>query len=507
MSVRRSFVTVSMMALLAAVLASRLEAAPGGVINLGIAGFYVGGSLRVDENRLPVDSYFGKNLRDIEGLTVIEKRQLEDKIGREIKFQQSGLVNEATAVEAGKITGCNYMLLGEVIPTDQFSADPYESESVYRDKKGNIIGRSITREIHETHDMSVNITARIVSVETGEVVWSGSELSDSRISKTYPKEGYNSNLSNSTVVSAAAQLSEESAYYLSFKLRREFAGQDIYVIKQSGSNFIIDAGTNYGIKNGDVFLVYGEGEAMRSHSGKDLGPDPTIIAALKVVNVQGAYSVCLVAKPSVAAAMRVGDRVEPIRFKRSSKLHYPKKRPPGLEESPGRSKRSDELLDALKGDGQPTPAQPVPPVPYQPPFDDEPIRPPAPAPVPVPPKTADEFDPNQSTDARVIDTYRHLSPTDRNTLGIQHRGAWNVYSKKRYKEAFEIFTKLADSYQGNYISAYWAGVCAMNLNSGKEAGKWFDRAIRINPYYKPAIDAKAKLGKAPANKKPGKKKK
>jgi hypothetical protein len=346
---KERFAIVLMTVWFAAGLASRLEATPNGVVNLGIAGFTVGGGVRLDEDRLPVDSYFAQNLRDIEGLTVIEKRQLISKIGKEQKLQDSGLVNDATAVELGKITGCNYMLLGEVIPTEQLTATPYVNEYVYRDKKGNVVSRSIKNEIHENRHVSVNITARIVSVETGEVVWSGSESSDTNIRGTYPKEGYNQNLSYSTVISAVTQISEASAYYLSFKLRKEFAGQHNYVVERNGSDFIIDAGTNHGIKNGNVFLVYGEGKTIRSQSGKILGVEPTIIAALKVKNVQESYSVCLVAKPSVAEAIRIGDRVEPIRYERSSKLQYPKKRPSNLDESPAAKRRRDQVA-VLTGD-------------------------------------------------------------------------------------------------------------------------------------------------------------
>ena len=109
-------------------------------------------------------------------------------------------------------------------------------------------------------------------------------------------------------------------------------------------------------------------------------------------------------------------------------------------------------------------------------------------------------DPNSTTDAKLIDAYDFMDPQKRNTLGIQHRGAWQMYSNKRYKDALEIFTQLADDYEGNYMSAYWAGMCAVKLNSGKEASKWFNSALEINPNYQPAVDALAKLGDEPANK-------
>jgi tetratricopeptide (TPR) repeat protein len=106
-------------------------------------------------------------------------------------------------------------------------------------------------------------------------------------------------------------------------------------------------------------------------------------------------------------------------------------------------------------------------------------------------RDVDGVDPDNTTDAKLIEAYGFLSSTERNTLGIQHRGAYRMYSAKRYKDAFEAFTKLTDDYPGNYLSAYWAGTSASKLKSYKEAIKWFDIALAINPNYQPAVDGKA----------------
>ncbi|GHT01258.1 hypothetical protein AGMMS50276_28890 [Synergistales bacterium] len=95
---------------------------------------------------------------------------------------------------------------------------------------------------------------------------------------------------------------------------------------------------------------------------------------------------------------------------------------------------------------------------------------------------------NNSTDAKVINSYP-LPPKDKNTLGIQHRGTWKLYSQKKYKEAYAGFSKLAKDYDGNYLSAYWAGESALKLKKNDDARTWFKRALEINPNYKPASDA------------------
>ncbi|MDR1516246.1 MAG: hypothetical protein LBS45_11180, partial [Synergistaceae bacterium] len=73
-----------------------------------------------------------------------------------------------------------------------------------------------------------------------------------------------------------------------------------------------------------------------------------------------------------------------------------------------------------------------------------------------------------------------------------------LYSQKKYQEAYDIFTTLADRYYGcNYLSAYWAGAAAEKLKHADNARRWYKRALEVNPDYKPAQDALAKLSGEP----------
>jgi hypothetical protein len=330
------------------------------------------GQLRHDVHQKP---------SDLEGVAILERKDLIGKIGTETKLQQSGLINEETAVELGRIAGVNYMLLGTVTPTDKMSATRKEEVDTYKDKHGNV-HRTVTRKVNETHDVSVVITARIVDVETSQVVWSGSESSEANTEyKSYDSSSYYNGISNTLVASIVSRLAEESAYFLSYKLRQEFADDYTYVIEQNGSDFIVDAGTSHGVANGMVFLVYAEGREIKDRKGKVLGTEPIIIAALKVKNVQGPYSVCSVAKPSLASTIRVGDRVEPIRFKRSSKLKYPKKRP---DIPKPKSSLFDEVMQTLDSGSTNTAVEPQEKAPQEKAPASAPEPEPAPAPKPEP---------------------------------------------------------------------------------------------------------------------------
>ncbi|MDR1966597.1 MAG: hypothetical protein LBQ36_07785 [Synergistaceae bacterium] len=91
-----------------------------------------------------------------------------------------------------------------------------------------------------------------------------------------------------------------------------------------------------------------------------------------------------------------------------------------------------------------------------------------------------------------MDSYP-LSASEKNILGIRHRAACSMYSGKRYKDAYEAFSSLADEYSFDYIDAYWAGMSAIGLGKNGDAKAWLDRALAINPNYQPAIDARRKI--------------
>ena len=106
--------------------------------------------------------------------------------------------------------------------------------------------------------------------------------------------------------------------------------------------------------------------------------------------------------------------------------------------------------------------------------------------------TKDGFDPNASSDAKVIDTYP-LDSTTRNNLGILQRSSYNMYRNKRYKDAYEGFKRGFDSYNGHYLAAYWAGMTAQRLKLNDEAKEWFNTALTINSNYAPASEALGKM--------------
>ena len=96
---------------------------------------------------------------------------------------------------------------------------------------------------------------------------------------------------------------------------------------------------------------------------------------------------------------------------------------------------------------------------------------------------------NQSTDpAKVIDAYI-LPVGDKNVRRINHIDA----GKLRGREAYAAYVNLANSFGGDFLASYKAGEEARKLGDSAGARAWYERALYINPYYKPASDALGRL--------------
>jgi TolA-binding protein len=267
-----------------------------------------------------------------------------------------------------------------------------------------------------------------------------------------------------------------------------------------------------GAKVGATYLVYADGRQVLDMDGVPLGRDKIPLAALKITSTSGNFSECVVAAPSKASVLARGDKIEPRSSKELKDIPFPRERPRDA------TARSSDTMAALFGNDSAsvrtgavspseTPALPAPDSPED--LETQEVVPITPEPLtrePLPENTQDtlpaatallDFDPNESTDSKVIDTYL-IADHEKRTLAIQQRGAYNMYKNKNYKGALESFSQLAEAYPSvNYLSAYWAGMSALKMKGGskEEAAKWFDMSIEINPNYQPSIDQKVKLGK------------
>jgi hypothetical protein len=121
--------------------------------------------------------------------SILERKELQ-RILEEHALQMSGIINDSTAVEFGKILGVDGMILGDVFSYDVKDTPGREEvkEKVWtgeyeKDKKGNIIyektatGKRKKKKYKEEfvmrrtiqRDVNVGINFRLVSIKTGEI--------------------------------------------------------------------------------------------------------------------------------------------------------------------------------------------------------------------------------------------------------------------------------------------------------------------------------------------------
>jgi tetratricopeptide (TPR) repeat protein len=98
-----------------------------------------------------------------------------------------------------------------------------------------------------------------------------------------------------------------------------------------------------------------------------------------------------------------------------------------------------------------------------------------------------DFDANKISDARLIRTFP-ISQPEMNALEIQFRGGQALYNKGDYYGAFQVFAGQFQ-FRGNYLSPYWAGLCALKMGNRQAAIDVLNQALSINPYYEPARGA------------------
>ncbi|MDR1472915.1 MAG: hypothetical protein LBS75_10380 [Synergistaceae bacterium] len=451
-----------------------LEAAPSGRIKLGVVGFTSKASGVSQEQASIVSDLFTRTLASSQTISVIEREQI-NKIGAEHRFNMSGLVDPSTAAEIGRIMGLQYMILGSVTELSQGAS---------------ATGFSIIAQAR--HEARATIDARVVDVTTAEVLYTFVETGSASEGGSAISIGGFTNV-EATFGGIEARAIADAVNRMAHNIRGEVGNEYSYVTSKSGSEVKINVGSSVGVQPGHLYLVYADGPSETDPiTGRILGRNKLPLAALKVKTVQSGFSTCTVAEGTSGKLIERGDKVSPISASEAKRMvsnkEFPKSRPA--------KRASEDTFNALIGGGESPAVSPVsPPVEDSETGDETPSEQPASAPArsfgSYSMREVAGVDPDNTTDAKLIEAYNFISPAERNNLGIQHRGAYKMYSAKRYKDAFEAFAKLADDCPGNYLSAYWAGMSAAKLKSYKEAVKWFDRTLEINPNYQPAIDGRA----------------
>lgn len=118
-----------------------------------------------------VSEFVIEHLLEANRFRLVERSQLL-AITNEHKLNLSGLVDPSTAVEVGRLAGVKYLIIGSVsgLSTKKSGAS-YENRTV-----GGVAGKLNT--------VIANVTARVVDVETGEILYAASGTGESASSYT-----------------------------------------------------------------------------------------------------------------------------------------------------------------------------------------------------------------------------------------------------------------------------------------------------------------------------------
>jgi hypothetical protein len=253
-----------------------------------------------------------------------------------------------------------------------------------------------------------------------------------------------------------------SAAVLFFLLTGGIAqAMDARVVSVSGKAVTIGMGSDAGVQKGNLYLVYADGRERLDYNGSFLGREKHSIAVIRIDKVSKSAGSGEVIGGSLRR-VRSGYKVECISARDAKYVSFTK--PHAAETWSGE-------MD-LQGWHNPqvyVPARRPQPYPFYQRMHPDDIG----------------YVADRSTDPKeVVDSYP-LFVGDKNTRRVAHLNARRL----RGRDAYAAYADLAESYDGDYLAAFRAGEEARKLGDYRGAGAWFERSLRINPYYQPALDA------------------
>lgn len=196
--------------------------------------------------------------------TVVERNQLGNAL-REIGFDMTGAVDPNTAVQAGRMIGAEYSLIGKVTMASVNVNHNAQLAVGFLGALGGAVAN-----LAQGH-VAVNI--RLINNETGELV------------KSVDAEGHET---GKTAEAALHNACKEAAQNFLEEIIGKFVG---VIIDVEGDIVYIDAGSEQGVRKGETFEIVKEGRPIAK-------PDGTMImkylpiGKLKVVEVNTDHAIC-----------------------------------------------------------------------------------------------------------------------------------------------------------------------------------------------------------------------
>ncbi len=210
------------------------------------------------------------------GKYVVIERQEIAKVIEEQQMGQSGMVTEQSAAQVGKLLGVELAIMGAVT---EFG---YTKGGTGGRIKG--IGIGVKKET-----ATVAVDVRFVNTTTGEILTAENvrkEKSSSGLSVSTPEFGFKNqkDFDNSLVGKATREAIEDIMKLIDDKMEQlPWEGK---IITVKGSTIYIKPGSDAGVKVGDSFVVYAEGEALEDpDTGLILGSVEQKVGTIQITGI------------------------------------------------------------------------------------------------------------------------------------------------------------------------------------------------------------------------------
>jgi len=252
------------------------------------------------------------------GAKVYTRSEMQ-KIFSEQKFQQSGMVDDATMIQLGKLKGVKYIITGSVNNIDlKWVTHQSARQGLGKGGSGNLaidlIGVAVAAglEAQEGWNIGTEVTVRILDVETGEVLLS-KKMTGKHIIGKIPYPNYDA------IIGGVKKAASKSLATARPELSKYFPLKGyVTMIKNSPDGkekaVRISVGEKVGIKPGNELFVYTFEEMEDPMSGKKECDVQRLPITLRVSSDQlqpnVAWAMVEASKPEQLRMIRVGQLVE-----------------------------------------------------------------------------------------------------------------------------------------------------------------------------------------------------
>ncbi len=406
-----------------------------GTIRIGIVKFDNKADNILDKEAGAITDLCTRFLSASDKIAVIEKDKLNE-IAKEHRLNLSGMVDISTAAQVGKLASCQYILMGAItdMRESHSEADDYIDVNQYKGSARDVmlgvglfkmlLGGGFTRV--EQHEASVTIDARLVNVTTGKIEFTRSVTGKSRQTNIEREKSF-----KYTKTAGRGGLNSQAIDYasanLGLALKYELTKESPKVIAVNDNEITVNIGSSSGVHEGDILCLTSSVIAV-----KEVQPDSSIAEVVYAAHTprEGALIASRLFNeddlPDLINVIQEANKSSAVPSRKTAKTAKAERKPVTFDKS--------------------------------------------------------KFEDSSANTKKVITSYG-LNKTEEKSLLEAHSKASKMNGARK---KYEAYMKLAQSTLFDYLASYNAAKYALELSMPKEAGEWCEKALLINPEYKPA---------------------